>query len=681
MSSLLSIDDLYINICILGPTSAGKSTLLNALFVKQYSDMKIKRTTAVPQIYHEHYVAKQENNELKNSRKNIKTQMALNIFFGDIMKKNREINEAFMQKTQKGKDNEIKYEDIEELKYYVPPVMDLVKLHNNISLKIFDTPGLDDSKVKDIYYKYLQNNFHKMDVAITMFDINSSLNTAGEVEILESVINNIKNNYEKYNINVELIILINKCDDMILKKEKIEFENEEHADLFQQANDIINATVKKIYSELKYSVLSISCEDAFIYRMFKADNKVQLDAKQLNKFGINEYGKAKWNKLSDDEKKNKIIELLNHCDHNERMIMCGFDAFRQKLINIFSVNKQYEFIVHHIKYLLYSIKKSDNVDITQQLEEINLLKHKLDQVSKLFNCSENSEIKLSYMSYLKEFDDFISKYILEYNEKYANPIITKDVDEKTFSSSIIIQTIFKKICLCFQNTSNIIKKSIIDNVSGLNKYYINKLNDLTINVDDIFVIIDNLIVNKYDKINNIMLNVFSKILQYNTIPKTPEKILFFIKKIKEKYYKKNKEELLKICICILDDYYLNIFEELCGVIEFKSNTPIFRRDGTSLLQHLVEKLYTRQIINECDYDIKCITALKNIYYFTKVLHMWNDIEEYEDYSVLYIKNRLSWYNNHINSNIINSIAKNIRPLLFNISYIDFELEKYIISLI
>ena len=42
-----------INIMIAGPVSTGKSTLTNLLFVEQYSDMKIKRTTTVPQVCHE----------------------------------------------------------------------------------------------------------------------------------------------------------------------------------------------------------------------------------------------------------------------------------------------------------------------------------------------------------------------------------------------------------------------------------------------------------------------------------------------------------------------------------------------------------------------------------------------------------------------------------------------------
>lgn len=59
-----------INVAIIGAVSAGKSTLLNALFVEQYSDMKIKRTTMAPQVYHEtkkinQYISSKKNQRIK----------------------------------------------------------------------------------------------------------------------------------------------------------------------------------------------------------------------------------------------------------------------------------------------------------------------------------------------------------------------------------------------------------------------------------------------------------------------------------------------------------------------------------------------------------------------------------------------------------------------------------------
>ena len=42
-----------IRIGLVGAVSSGKSTLLNAICVNQYEDMKIKRTTMLPSVYKE----------------------------------------------------------------------------------------------------------------------------------------------------------------------------------------------------------------------------------------------------------------------------------------------------------------------------------------------------------------------------------------------------------------------------------------------------------------------------------------------------------------------------------------------------------------------------------------------------------------------------------------------------
>src|SRR5271154_2396622 len=138
MADCITREDLYINVCILGPTSVGKSTLLNALFVKQYSDMKIKRTTTVPQRYCEY---------------KIKNDKLVDKFLTEIITKNREKNNEIITKTQEG--GIIKYEDIVELTYFVPPVIDLITLQDNVSLNIYDTPGLDDVKNGGLYQKYM----------------------------------------------------------------------------------------------------------------------------------------------------------------------------------------------------------------------------------------------------------------------------------------------------------------------------------------------------------------------------------------------------------------------------------------------------------------------------------------------------------------------------------------------
>ena len=79
MSTFSKFDDFnrnQINVAICGAVSAGKSTLLNSIFVASYSDMKIKRTTMTPQVYFEtNKFTKKESKEIK--QKNTETNKLL----------------------------------------------------------------------------------------------------------------------------------------------------------------------------------------------------------------------------------------------------------------------------------------------------------------------------------------------------------------------------------------------------------------------------------------------------------------------------------------------------------------------------------------------------------------------------------------------------------------------------
>ena len=186
-----------INILIAGPVSSGKSTLLNALHISQFSDMKIKRTTSLPQIYHEVNDLDQVSPSDLNS----------------ILHLNREINNGIMQKTEM-QNYKLKKEDIKEIHYYVPKMFDFLNLKNNVTVSLYDTPGLNDSRTKEVYYEYINSVFNKLNVVIFVLDINSSMNTSDENDILRMIIQNIKTNKLKYNMDTKLVILLNKCDNM-----------------------------------------------------------------------------------------------------------------------------------------------------------------------------------------------------------------------------------------------------------------------------------------------------------------------------------------------------------------------------------------------------------------------------------------------------------------------------------
>ena len=70
--SLYNIDNnIYekptINIAILGCISSGKSTLMNSFFSETYSDMKIMKTTMIPQIYNTDINIKYDDKHTKNN--------------------------------------------------------------------------------------------------------------------------------------------------------------------------------------------------------------------------------------------------------------------------------------------------------------------------------------------------------------------------------------------------------------------------------------------------------------------------------------------------------------------------------------------------------------------------------------------------------------------------------------
>lgn len=111
-----------INIALIGAVSAGKSTLTNGLFVEQYSDMNIKRTTTMPQVY------------ITTNKSIARSELK------KIREENRKINDKYMTDTANG--IELKYDDMQEIKYMVPHVYDLIDLYGGVQLAIHDLPGL-----------------------------------------------------------------------------------------------------------------------------------------------------------------------------------------------------------------------------------------------------------------------------------------------------------------------------------------------------------------------------------------------------------------------------------------------------------------------------------------------------------------------------------------------------------
>jgi hypothetical protein len=526
-----------IRIGLVGCVSSGKSTILNSICVKKYEDMQVRRTTMVPSVYME------TNNNIYENSDDI----------NQINSKNKEINQLIYEK-----DGDLKYEEISKNEYIIPKIRDFIDLPDNIYLDIYDIPGLNDAKSKDIYFKWIEANFSDLDIIFHVVDINSPLNTQDQIDILKMLIKNIENEKIMNSREVLLLTIINKCDEMEIDDGEFVFDEEDQENydqIVKYTRDTINEVANDI-NNIKCEFTPLAAADAFVYRMLHNDPNVKLDMKLIQKFGINEVGKKPWSRMTEDQKLNFIKDHFTSCDISETLEITGYNKLKSKLDNYLTREKQADILISRLRKEINNetiinktiTKEKSNIDelisiyniYTQKVYVIDILydtnnsmmiteliyKHItrwINELSDLSNQNIESINRLSeYKNIIQNFIDKIDTY----------PLLNKlniNVDNQykhrwglTFGSS------YDQI----NNTSSIMNifKSMFSGYSKLqNEYYLNKLRDynnyqgfsLYSFCDMIYENINHLRENSYDNIESIIdevINIISDIIKGSHSP-------------------------------------------------------------------------------------------------------------------------------------------------------------------
>lgn len=286
----------------------------------------------------------------------------------------------------------------------VPQIFDLLSPKNrekNICLELYDIPGLDDNGTKNVYFKWVENNFNLFDIVIFVTSIETAINSSCELEILQLLLKNIMTHKQKYNRDIKLITVINKCDNMMVNEgvlDKNDPDDENH-EMFEQVSNILKTESSK-YPEISVAEpLCLSAEDAFIYRttfVTPDDEFPDIDNKHINKMGINEYGKNKWNremeKDSDKYRKKLIEDLHIKKNYMEHMQTSGFYKFRS-VLNETIENNLSIFLRQRMNYEImdHPVFNDDNIDtyfefvknIKTREQQINRSTHYLMKVLKI----------------------------------------------------------------------------------------------------------------------------------------------------------------------------------------------------------------------------------------------------------------------------------------------------------
>ncbi len=426
----------HIRIALIGAVSAGKSTLLNALLVARYSDMSMQRTTANEIIYYE------TDDDGKSAP------------LADIHAQNQAANRKIMDMTEKG--GVLKITDIERIEYFVPRVHKLLdgKLKPGVRLAIHDLPGLNDSKTADVYHPYVINNFYQYDIILFVVDVISALNTSDEKAILNLILKGIIDNKEKHGIETELMVIINKCDEMdIIDKNSHEARpiNDEYKSMVDQVRNIINDTAKTMKMTTPIRFVCLSAEDAYIYRMYQRDSSCVIDPKHRNKFGVNEFGKNQWNKM-DETKKN---EAFKKCMTRENIAgateLAGFTYFDWMLAQILTHEKQFVYLINHLRFEVETIKMIATTagdSINNELEQFVIIRDKLATLCIKYNK------KMNECGFFQDkFTAFLSKFYA-INAQYLIPLKPAHNDLTTYTVSNFLSEMLGSIISKFKIWTN-----------------------------------------------------------------------------------------------------------------------------------------------------------------------------------------------------------------------------------
>lgn len=355
-----------VNIIIIGPISAGKSTFLNAITCDTYSDMKRKRTTMSPQIY-----------QITNDKTAIMPAETII----DLTKKD---NERILKLRESGQFNG---NELKELTFNIAAVPEFVEMPDiDAYYNITDMPGLND-QASTIYNDYIIRNSAKFDIYIVVFDINSSLNTSDEINIMKLIIEQVKKNGYGF-----IHVLMNKADEFVFNKSGFDIHDTELKELYTQAENTVKnlcenagiTTWDKYIENINqnktnantvtgfYNITPITAAQSYVYRTIKYNPSAEIEEKCLDTIITNEVGKKELNRLKDINNKKKFLTGLFQAEsarHTDGLISCGYTLFRNNFNHII-YNEYPQIISHHIIKNVADITAKPVTNIENELKQL-----------------------------------------------------------------------------------------------------------------------------------------------------------------------------------------------------------------------------------------------------------------------------------------------------------------------
>jgi hypothetical protein len=311
--------------------------------------------------------------------------------------------------------------------------------------------------------------------------------------------------------------------------------------------------------------------------MYKRNANAKLDEKHLNKFGCNEYGKSKWNMMSQEAKQSKIGELFKDFNYEDRLDMTGFKQFRQVMQNTFNNDRQYQYLLNHIKYRVNNIvfpQSANIVSFTQA--QYNPIHHDVYTELEMLNCCsiELDKLIVKFDKPISEFvflyettDGFITQYIQQFTDAFwQNLKVNKFIDiyDTIYKNYITFKQYFIDTRVYVDNKEEFAKFNTMLNacikqvIKCINIYWIEKMDNPNINKYEILSYFDKLYANRYSFLHELIVRKLSNVQFYTNIFANhyyTDEVIDMLDVIEKRYNFKG-DDITNLAITIATNTYL-----------------------------------------------------------------------------------------------------------------------------
>jgi len=568
------------NIAICGCISSGKSTFINGLLKFNVNKMSKIKSTLVPIIYiYDNRIT--ENQDLINIEKN-------NLRIYEDLNK-LQYNDTFTENNYKEHVNKISKID------------DFIDIHTDLKLQKYsysltEIPGLNDIYEK-YHLDYLQKNISNYDIIIYLIDIHNISSHDSDIKYITQINEMIKDK------NINLIILINKCDDITFHNNgKVYFDDEENQESYDELKNKINNKFANNY---------IYCFNTSKFYIIRFVTNIDYCEEKIMDIVIKEEdGKVAAAQLETPEKKKKYLKgMINRRMNEEILNKTGYDKLRNRINGIMILK------ISNMYYNYYLNKTTISYD-----ELINIL-----HIYKYYKNFKNID---TITNLSKNIIQLINDHL--YNNIYNNDI--KDCDKHIELFEKYDYDLDKIMQIKFIFCCNILTCSLDGNINKANfdgnifdflwRYFTTNRNKY----------IDTKIINKYSFLCDI----------YNIEKIVPEIITNTIKTIKNiKNYKLQHQKFIEMTNKIyVSSNFINIYLQYLinnysdnnlnskDIIQYlsqdiDSNSDIYKYITHMFLNYEYNKIVKKDLtsFNECykmaiekvDTIIKYIKLNRNIY--------------------------------------------------------------------